>query len=208
MTTSQDSITCRADITIPRSADSSMRMAIQALGRAFLATICSRIVTTTPHRTRMIPAIYLDRDGRSLDQVDFDSREDLDEQDIGPTGAGSQWSMFTSTMRSAVKGLNMAMGMKNTSSTEKHHAASNKNKTYTPQFKEIFDRYNMSLNAEENIIPLEGHSGRHTNAYHNFILMSLSELDAIARGNSQLFYEGFMLIVDFVRDNPWLPYAK
>ena len=154
------------------------------------------------------PVIHLDRDGRSLDHVDFDSRDDLDEQDIGPTGAGGQWASFTSTLRCAAKGLNMAMGVKDTSKTEKHHIASNKNQKYTPQFKEITDRYNMSLNAKENIISLEGHSGRHTNAYHNFVLISLRELDAIADQNCQVFYEGFKVLVEFIRENPWLPYAK
>ena len=154
------------------------------------------------------PVIYLDRDGMALELVDLDPENDLYEQDIGPTGAGGQWSSFTSTLKSAAKGLNMAMGVKDTSRTEKHHVASNKNQRYTPQYKEIFDRYNMLLNAKENIVPLEGHSGRHTNAYHNFIFTSLCELDAIAKGNSQVFYEGFMVIVDFLRENPWLPYAK
>ena len=154
------------------------------------------------------PVIHLDRDGRSLDHVDFDSRDDLDEQDLGPTGAGGQWASFTSTLRSAAKGLNMAMGVKDTSRTENHHIISNKSRIFTPQYKEITERYNMSLDIEINIIPLEGHSGRHTNVYHNFILMSLHELDAIANGSQQIFYEGFEVLVEFIRENPWLPYAR
>lgn len=66
----------------------------------------------------------------------------------------------------------------------------------------------MSLENSMNVVPLKGHSGRHTTAYHDFMLSNLRELDAIAMGNQDVFKKGFFLIVDFLVENPWLPYAK
>ena len=66
----------------------------------------------------------------------------------------------------------------------------------------------MSLNSRENIIELQGHHGRHTNAYHELMLDSLAEVDSIAAGNVEVFYEGIMIIVDFIRENPWITYAR
>ena len=126
----------------------------------------------------------------------------------GAGGGGNFWSSFTRTMQSAANGLNMAMGQRNMSLTEKHHMFSNKNKTYTPQYKEIADRYDYSLNSKDNVIALPGHRGRHTNSYHEFMLMSITELDAIADGNPALFLEGIGVIADFLKANWWLPYAK
>ena len=66
----------------------------------------------------------------------------------------------------------------------------------------------MSLDKGDNIIPMDGHRGRHTKAYHNFMLGSIKELDSIAQGDAGLFTTGFHLIVQFLKDNPWLPYAR
>ena len=102
----------------------------------------------------------------------------------------------------------MATGRRNNPSSERHHALSNKHKSYTPQYQEITDRYNMSLDAKENIVELQGHRGRHTNAYHYFMLEALTNLDSIANGNTDTFYEGFRIIIQFLVDNDWLPYAR
>ena len=123
-------------------------------------------------------------------------------------GGGGFWDSFVQSMQDAANGLNMAMGGRHFTSSERHHVLSNKHKTYTPQYKEVTDRYNMELSMKENIVELQGHSGRHTNAYHNFMLSSLNNLDAIANGNIPRFNEGFLLIVDFLKNNPGLPYAR
>ena len=123
-------------------------------------------------------------------------------------GSGSTWQAFWSTLHHAAKGLQMASGQRNPGHIERHHVLSNKNKIYTPQFKEITDRYNMSLSAKENIISLPGHNGRHTNAYHDFMLSQLQLLDTIAAGSQEVFTEGFGIIKEFSDANPGLPYAK
>ena len=40
------------------------------------------------------------------------------------------------------------------------------------------------------------------------MMESLRIVDSIADGDKALFYEGFGLIRDFVKQNPGLPYAK
>lgn len=69
-------------------------------------------------------------------------------------------------------------------------------------------RYEMSLTAPENIVPLKGHSGRHTNAYHEFMLNALYSIDNGAGGDVRLFKEGLGIVRDSLVENPGLPYAK
>ena len=155
-------------------------------------------------------------DASGTDDICVTSNEDNNPfNDMGPVsgsggagGGGNIWGAFTRTLQSAADGLNMAMGQRNMAHVEQHHMFSNKNQQYTPQFKEIADRYDYSLNSQENIVALAGHSGRHTNAYHDTMLFYMTELDAIAAGNSDLFMTGIGIISSFLKDNPWLPYAK
>ena len=136
-----------------------------------------------------------------------DETNELSNNDINDwTGGG--WESFSQTLHHAARGLNMAMGNKNPMYTEYHHIFSNKNKTYSPQYQEILDRYNMSLDSQENIVELGGHRGRHTNAYHDFMLNALIGADQIAQGNLDEFDIGFMIIVDFLLTHQGLPYAK
>ena len=111
-------------------------------------------------------------------------------------------------MQSAADGLNMAIGQRNMSHVEQHHLLSNKHQIYTPQYKEITDRYGYRLDHSSNIVSLSGHQGRHTNAYHDFMYLSITELDNIAAGSPTLFVDGMIKIGQFVSDHPWLPYAK
>ena len=126
----------------------------------------------------------------------------------GGAGGGVDWGSFIRTLQGALDGLSMAMGSRNLTHTEQHHLLSDKSKAYTPQYKEVADRYNYSLDHSSNIVPLEGHKGRHTNAYHDFMIFSLNELDAKAAGDPVTFVEGMYIIGQFVKDNPGLPYAK
>ena len=136
-----------------------------------------------------------------------DDTNDLSNNDINDWSGGG-WEGFRQSLHHAARGLNMAMGNKNPMYTEYHHIFSNKNKTYSPQYQEILDRYNMSLDSQENIVELGGHRGRHTNVYHDFMLNALIGADQIAQGNLDEFYIGFMIIVDFLLTHQGLPYAK
>lgn len=126
----------------------------------------------------------------------------------GGAGGGSFFNSVMRTLQSAADGLNMAMGSRDMSRTQDHHIFSDKSKVYTPQYKEIMDRYDMALNNDLNIVSLKGHYGRHTNASHQFMLCSLITLDYMAAGNKMLFFEGMRAIKAFVSENPGLPYAK
>lgn len=74
--------------------------------------------------------------------------------------------------------------------TQEYHYASNKNKTYTPQFEEITNKYGLELDNEWNK-DLFPHQGRHPNAYHDYILNSIRQFDEIAQGNREIFLELF-----------------
>ena len=144
--------------------------------------------------------------------LDYECDDEEDELASGErndwTNAGDAWSALTQTMHYAAKGLDMARGYRSSGPYEYHHIFSNKNKTYTPQYEAIVRRYDMSLDDTENIVYLQGHHGRHTIKYHELMLVTLQELDTIANGDISKFQEGFMLIVAFVKEFPWLPYAR
>ena len=126
----------------------------------------------------------------------------------GGAGGGSFYNSFVRTLQSAANGLNMATGQRNMSVSEKHHIFSDKSKVYTPQFKEIADRYDMALNSEENRVSLPGHHGRHTTAYHEFMLCTIISLDYLSAGSKALFYKGMEIIAEFIANNPVLQYSK
>ena len=123
-------------------------------------------------------------------------------------GGGGIWKSFTRTLKYAADGLKMASGQRNLTHKEKHHIISNKNSTKTIGCKEIADRYNYSLDHPSNIVPLEGHRGRHTNAYHDFVTIAITKLDVLADGSTDAFVEGMKVLGKFIQDNLWLPYAQ
>ena len=43
---------------------------------------------------------------------------------------------------------------------------------------------------------------------HHNMMECLTIVDQVANRNEALFYEGFKIIYDYVKDHPWLPYAK
>lgn len=120
-------------------------------------------------------------------------------------GAGGTWDAFMRTMQGAANGLNMACGARE--GVQKHHLLSNKNSKYTPQFREVTDKYKLSLDGDWNTIIMENHRGRHTNAYHEFMLDMAYFIDDVAQGSLELFLEGFKLLADFVVQNNWIPYG-
>lgn len=118
---------------------------------------------------------------------------------------GGIWSGLRQTLQHAADGLNMATGSHK--GIQKHHVLSNKNKTYTPQYKEVTDRYYLELDPKWNVVEISDHSGRHTNAYHDFMLNGVCEVDSVAQGDVDLFLEGFEIIIDFLLENTWIMYA-
>ena len=86
-----------------------------------------------------------------------------------------------------------------------HHFATNKSKTYTPQFEEIVKKYDLDLDDEWNkdLLP---HQGRHPNAYHDFILESMKQFDEIAQGNKYIFLQLFNVLIKDIKENPDMLY--
>ena len=123
-------------------------------------------------------------------------------------GGGSMWSAFTRTMKYAADGLKQASGQRDLTRKEDHHIITNKHQTRPIESKEIIDRYNYSLDHPSNLMPLQGHRGRHTNAYHDFITVVIKELDIIADGSIDIFIEGMEKLGEFILDNWWIPYAQ
>lgn len=76
-----------------------------------------------------------------------------------------------------------------------HHFFTDKNKVYTPQFIQIFQKYGLLLSDMWNkrLLP---HLGRDPNEYHEFMLSKLKEFDAIAQGDINIFMQ---LIKDLER---------
>ena len=158
------------------------------------------------------PILRIDCSGADSAKIDdLDIADDQIENVDGGQGffggvSGSSWATFTSTMRSAASGLNMAVGAHNGFQT--HHMLSNVNKTYTPQYKEVTDKYYLELDQNWNKVDLSHHRGRHTKVYHEFMLTMLREVDSVAKGDLDLFMEGFRIIAEFLVENDWIPYAR
>lgn len=86
-----------------------------------------------------------------------------------------------------------------------HHYATNKNKTYTPQFEEIANEYELDLNGDWNkdLLP---HQGRHPNAYHDYVLDSMKLYDEIAQGNQDIFLKLYENLKINIHANPDMLY--
>lgn len=91
---------------------------------------------------------------------------------------------------------------------QEHHFASNKNKTFTPEFKKITDKYDLDLNGSWNKEKLP-HIGRHPNEYHNWVLEQMKTIDAIPNMNQQNFINQFNIrIIQPIKNNPDILYKK
>ena len=84
---------------------------------------------------------------------------------------------------------------------QKHHYATNKNKTYIPQLEEITKKYNLDLDDEWNKEKLH-HQGRHPNAYHEYVLDSMKQFDDIAQGDKEIFLQLFENLKKHIKLNP------
>ncbi|MDO4304978.1 MAG: AHH domain-containing protein, partial [Bacillota bacterium] len=102
----------------------------------------------------------------------------------------------------------MIEGGSTTKPNQVHHYATDKNKTYTQAFKDITDKYGLDLDADWNkdLLP---HQGRHPNAYHDFVLDEMRNIDNIANGNKDIFLDLYESeIKSIIRDNPDMLYSN
>ena len=153
------------------------------------------------------PVCRRDISGHEDEKIDDGTVEvSPDEDELGFGSGGGSWEAFTSTMKAAAFGLTMAGGDKDASQI--HHYFSPKNKKYAPQFQMILDDYGLDMNDPWNQERIDGHKGRHTNDYHEFMLKMAEEIDKIAEGNVDMFLEGFAILTDFIQSNSWIPYGK
>lgn len=112
------------------------------------------------------------------------------------------WSDKTQLSCVSVKGGNTS-----TKPNQVHHYATDKNKTYTQSFRDIADKYGLDLDADWNkeLLP---HQGRHPNAYHDFVLDEMRNIDNIANGNKDIFLELYESeIKSVIRENPDMLYS-
>ncbi|TDW13120.1 WXG superfamily protein probably secreted by type VII secretion system [Breznakia blatticola] len=89
-----------------------------------------------------------------------------------------------------------------------HHFATNKNKKYIDQFKDISNKYGLDLDAEWNkkLLP---HQGRHPNAYHDFVLNEMIKADSLSNGNVEMFLDLFDQNVKVpIINNPDMLYSE
>lgn len=90
---------------------------------------------------------------------------------------------------------------------ENHHLISNKRER-SGSLKDILKQNNYSLNDSSNIVSLENHRGRHSDAYHDFISNVIDRLGAYSNGSYDLFVKGMKVLGEFIKEYPWLPYAQ
>ncbi len=96
-------------------------------------------------------------------------------------------------------------GNNNSKPNQVHHFATDKNKTYTQQFKDIASNYGLDLDGDCNKESLP-HQGRHPNAYHKYILDNMQKFDKIANGDKKKFLELFDKMKQSIIKNPSMLY--
>ena len=109
--------------------------------------------------------------------------------------------------RADVGKVNTESGNTSAKPNQVHHYATDKNKTYTQMFRDIADKYGLDLDADWNkeLLP---HQGRHPNAYHDFVLDEMRNIDNIANGNKDIFLELYESeIKSVIRENPDMLYS-
>lgn len=67
-----------------------------------------------------------------------------------------------------------------------HHFLTDKHSVFTPLFEAIVVKYGLTLNDAWNLESLP-HQGRHTTAYHQFVLAAVQKADKEAKGNVTKF---------------------
>jgi len=120
---------------------------------------------------------------------------------------------FNNTPRHSISGFNTgspsAPNNKNIRRPlQTHHFATDKNKTFTPQIKEISEKYKLNLNDDWNKAKLP-HIGRHPNEYHQWVLRQMMEIDRIPNMTpSEFIFQFNNRIIKPVIDNPEMIYKS
>ncbi|SFH57080.1 intein C-terminal splicing region [Pseudobutyrivibrio sp. OR37] len=78
-----------------------------------------------------------------------------------------------------------------------HHFATNKSKKYTPKFNKIVKKYGLNLDGNWNKAMMP-HQGRHTYAYHDYVLKNMEKIDSIARGDVKIFKSLYKAFTDSI----------
>ena len=86
-----------------------------------------------------------------------------------------------------------------------HHYATNKNKTFSPQFNEIAQKYGLDLDDPWNK-DLMPHQGRHPNEYHEYVLDNMKQYDNIAKGDKKVFLTLYDKMKEHILSNPEILY--
>ncbi len=92
-------------------------------------------------------------------------------------------------------------GGSDTKPRQLHHFATNKNKTYTPQFEEIANKYGLDLDDSWNKEYMP-HQGRHPNEYHEYVLENMKQFDIIAQGDKNVFLQLYEKMKVHITDHP------
>lgn len=67
--------------------------------------------------------------------------------------------------------------------TQIHHLITNIGGYWPDVMRRVTDKYRLDLEGSWNKVSLSGHSGSHTEWYHQWIYKNLQEIDAIAKGD-------------------------
>ena len=82
-----------------------------------------------------------------------------------------------------------------------HHFATDKNKQFTPDMKEIADEYKLDLDGDWNKASMP-HQGRHPNSYHQFVLNEMRTI-RIVSPTQEIFISNFQTnVIRPVMNNP------
>lgn len=84
-----------------------------------------------------------------------------------------------------------------------HHFATNKSSKYTEEMRALAKKYDLDLDQPWNKEPLPGHMGRHTDAYHEWVLEQMRRASREAEEDPAKFRELYERYVkDPVRSDP------
>jgi len=97
----------------------------------------------------------------------------------------------------------------NKTAEQVHHFATNKSKQWTQKMANVVKKYGLKLDEDWNKMPLAGHSGRHTNWYHRWVLERMKQAAREAGKDKDKFLELFdKYVIKPVLRDPTLPYKK
>lgn len=84
-----------------------------------------------------------------------------------------------------------------------HHFLSNKHSSYTKLFENITQKYGLDINKMWNK-ELMPQLGRHPEAYHEYMLKQLYQIDKVAKGDVNIFMKEFNARKDYIIKHPEL----